>query len=375
MIKNPQSYLALALPLIASLSYADTVNWDNGGGDSNWETATNWNATTGGNDVAPVGSGSIAIKGDDVFINRTDTDVVNVNNDISGYFGRVDVRRGTLNINAGGVLRTSQASSSEMGRAGITGALNIIGAAGAGNEAAFYVGHSIEVRHGGDFNITVGTNGLLEFKDGGQGGRDYRVRFGSYTSNLTLDNDGTFRSNEGSDIDIDGHSNIFVNDTATFEMTSGNYQMDGAGSNDAYNHKFSVNGSAANVTLNNVDAFVNNVAASTAFEFIADASGISTITVGTLDMDGTEAAGLIVDTTLLSGATQSLELFDYATIAGAAFSDVTLVGGNYTVDNIDYTGGDGSSIILDLVAIPEPGTFALLAGLSGLTFVAMRRRK
>ncbi|CAA6676241.1 MULTISPECIES: PEP-CTERM sorting domain-containing protein [unclassified Lentimonas] len=57
----------------------------------------------------------------------------------------------------------------------------------------------------------------------------------------------------------------------------------------------------------------------------------------------------------------SIADFDYMTVVFGI--DTTLTAGSITVDNFNMT------------AIPEPGTYALLAGLTGLVFVMVRRRR
>ncbi|WP_345785454.1 PEP-CTERM sorting domain-containing protein [Thalassobacterium maritimum] len=46
--------------------------------------------------------------------------------------------------------------------------------------------------------------------------------------------------------------------------------------------------------------------------------------------------------------------------------------------NITPNANIGASVVLDnltVTTVPEPGTYALLAGLSGLTFAMLRRRR
>ena len=85
--------------------------------------------------------------------------------------------------------------------------------------------------------------------------------------------------------------------------------------------------------------------------------------------------------TMFLGATESA-LVDGVTITGSSDnSDVWSLAGDsssFTIGS-DVFGGDSSNFALgsftvDVVAVPEPGTYALLSGLLALGFVALRRR-
>ncbi len=75
--------------------------------------------------------------------------------------------------------------------------------------------------------------------------------------------------------------------------------------------------------------------------------------------DSFSIAGNITDTTVTHPSGPSVALND------TSFT-ITQVSGAWNLTDVDFT--------VNVVAVPEPGTFALLAGLTGLAFVMLRRR-
>lgn len=75
--------------------------------------------------------------------------------------------------------------------------------------------------------------------------------------------------------------------------------------------------------------------------------------------DAFSIAGNITDTTVTHPSGPSVALND------TSFT-ITQVSGAWNLTDVDFT--------VNVVAVPEPGTFALLAGLTGLAFVMLRRR-
>jgi hypothetical protein len=67
----------------------------------------------------------------------------------------------------------------------------------------------------------------------------------------------------------------------------------------------------------------------------------------------------------------------WANISSATFAtDAALVLGTYQEGGSVWTSGDPITLGgFEAIAIPEPGTYALLAGLTGLVFVMIRRRR
>ncbi|CAA6691675.1 MULTISPECIES: hypothetical protein [unclassified Lentimonas] len=111
--------------------------------------------------------------------------------------------------------------------------------------------------------------------------------------------------------------------------------------------------------------------------FNASAAGAVTLFEVTDELSIANAT-LNLDLTALTAGTElgTYELFDYGTIAGT-FATVNVTGleagQSFTTDYAyDIGGGD---LGVAITVIPETGTYALLAGLTGMAFVMLRRRQ
>ena len=148
---------------------------------------------------------------------------------------------------------------------------------------------------------------------------------------------------------IDTALDLSINKSATFDMLGGAFTAVGnllSGSTGG--QKLNVHGGIMNFTDTN--AFD----VGTAGNLIVDFDGVGEL-VFDLETDSaryTALSGLITD--------------------AIAASYITYQGGAYDIANMTL---DGTNNIITLSAIPEPGTYALLAGCFGLTWVMLRRRR
>ncbi|MGJ8640510.1 MAG: PEP-CTERM sorting domain-containing protein [Opitutaceae bacterium] len=135
---------------------------------------------------------------------------------------------------------------------------------------------------------------------------------------------------------------------------------------------FAIEGDSATVTVtNNVLARASSV-----FSFTLGATGVDAIdTTGNLTIS-TGASLSIVGAAYVDLGPDTINLFEASTINGTfALSDITVTGlGTEGVDwSLTQNAGGSGDIVLSI--IPEPGTYALMAGLLGLCSVVLRRRR
>jgi hypothetical protein len=363
-LKNAAIFASLAtLPAISGFA----VDWSGGGADNDWTTdgvGGNW-----GGLAAPV-------SGEQSQVQNNANHVVDITTDLTNS-GTEDFnlswRSGTFNIESTGKVASSVGTNLETGDTNGTD-LDANSVTQINVKGELDIKHSMRLARYGNTRIDVTDNGILKGSGASGGGRVFG--FDTYDASINVSGNGQVITSGVQVSAFNSADSAFnLSENATINLSASDYIMSTANS---VKHTFSVTGSNVTATLGDVDAFATDLGDAAIFKFIADASGISTIGLSALTLDGGDhAADVIVDTTLLTGGNQTLELFDYATISGSTFADVQLIGGNFTIGAINYTGGDGTSITLDLVAIPipEPSAYALFAGLLGLTSVIVRRRK
>lgn len=296
-------------------------------------------------------------------------DVVTVNTVIANEVGFTRVNTGAvLNVATGGSLTVKSGSSVDVQDATI----NVTG-------GTFNTKHTVEFGRqlvSGEtaaLNVSAGTFSLTSVQNTSQ----FQLRNNSNlgTGTVSVSGTGSFVGTSGRDI---SHTDLLdftmsLSDSATLNMvaTSGSSNWDMAGDADVVglSHTFSITGSSVTAAIDTIQAFSTVASQEAVFKFTADGSGFSTFDVGTLTLNGGDhAADLIVD---LSGLTTgSFDLFSYDSLVGSAFNSVSFINGSAT---LDY--GIGTSDTISISVIPEPGTYALLAGLLGLSFVMMRRRQ
>ncbi len=294
-------------------------------------------------------------------------------------------------INSGVVTLQSTTSLNTIGKIVVKGTLNLD--ANLTTTVAYsYLGSW------SDFTVNhyAGTLTLVTRADIGDGGSDGTNYIGTYNLNGgTLDVNGndfrlgyvgtgsanraTLNVNGGA---LDADNNVTVRQ-GTLHVTdgsvnvSGTYNMD---ANDGATPEIHIDGAeATSVSFGALDAF--NASGQTTIRFTLDSSGqVTVITAGTLNINGTVNADLIVDATALSPNTHlgDLVLFDYGTLNGAAFNSISVLSGSevtYTPSYLHDIDGEGDlGIALEgFYIIPEPAT-GLLVLLGALMFLHRRRR-
>lgn len=350
-------------------------NFNNGGGDGNWNTAANWNpAGLPGSGTAPNStSGDQArIAAYTVALNNTEPTAGQVYLAIGGA--------GTLNVSTGANLTLGDGFFDGWDHVGTYnqtgGAIMVNGAnsfevsrgAGTAGSSFSQTGGSLIIGGGGSFDVGYGAAATAAV-DGGSltGSSTVEVGFGG-NSTLAIKSGtvstGNFQvgqsggSNTGALTLGGGSSPANVSWGGFMDVRGGTGSLSVVGS-----------GSSLMGTRSSGDGLL--IGANDSVNFTFDSAGISPInlTTSTLNLSTTNTT-LNLDGSGVTGP-GVYTLLDYAADDG----------GN-TFSNVDYTGfsaGDTESVqynpgsITLTVAAPEPGSFALI-GLAGLGLLARRRR-
>ncbi len=416
LYRNFLTFLALAF--VASASIASAQEWDGDAGNpGDWNDATNWVGDTlpgvGGNVVvggAVLPNATANISGS--LSNPTINDFRIGADAAGGANGTVNQSAGSLTVQGWALIGIDSAA----GNTGNTGSLNLSGTAAFdvdvtqnGGAQEFHVGLGGGTGASNQGFVTVADQASLFFPRGYIGTNDGNTGTmtqtgGSVTANdwlsvgrdggatglytmsggtLTITNDGlTIGENNGATgtMDVSGSSII-----ETPNLQVGRFGGGAEGT-------LSIDGS--NVLLVTGNMRVGGDAAAETdttgnIEFIADANGVSAITAtGDLLLNTGASVGssnLSVDLTAdsdfaLWGATGTLQeilLIDYAgallgNFTGLTEGSIVDIGGGKTA-TISYVGGDGTDVVLQVFAVPEPSSMIVL-GLGALALVSRRRR-
>lgn len=342
-------YFTLLIMSAVPLSAANQV-LDADGGD--WNDAGNWTS-------------AVPTSADIAIINNNNTATLNtVAVDVGTLRMVNNANDGTFTMSAGGSLNVSTLFQMGAGGTGTattninggtfsfvnsslgavtTSILNIDGGAASTSNA-----NGVQVLANGTLNVIGGS-----FTHSGTGTRT--VTDGDGAVNVS---GGSFNAVGASPSDILRMRNDMTISGGTVNLTGGQVVFD-------QGHDLNVVGNDATINMDrlNYGSFTG------AINFDFDSDGISSI-ISSAFMNLANAS-IAVDGTNYTGGAGVFTLFESASLSGLPSSAVANNFGGLT----GTFSQSGENYILTLTAIPEPGTYALLAGCFALASVMIRRRK
>ncbi len=327
--------IGAALLCAASTSYATTLPFLGGNNtDSNWNVGTNWtgDSVPGSGDTALVNQNRRAYVDSDVAFGGI---LTNQNTSNGAQTSEVDVR-------TGGILAVSTASNGSS--VGAHGLIKVTG--GTMTTTGAVTNRDVISLESGALSLfnaaTSGNNQALSAAAG-----SLNVTGGTLTAGAAMTT-GTIQF--FSAIDISGGS--FTTAVQTFFSGT----------------SLTVNGDAATIVLKDLNQIDTRAVD---FNFNFGATNVSTIvsTGGFMNLAG---ATINVNGSGYAGGAGVFDLITSGNYADDIFAGQSVTG----FDGLDgVVSASGNNLILTLTTIPEPGTYALLAGLTGLVFVMVRRRR
>jgi fibronectin-binding autotransporter adhesin len=317
-------------------------------GTSNSSSSANRSFTVGSS------NGEIAV---------TNTGTFTLNGVVAGSGSLTKTGTGTLYLNATSTYSGGTAIKSGALRVGVAASLGTgtvtLGSIGGGN--ASLISNLAGYTYANNINVIAGSGGTLTL------GSDSTAGFNSiFSGDISIGDNLTITSSAPSDNRLSftgilsGTGNITKIGTGDLRLTSDN----------TWTGNLSINEGSVNLASTGELRFA-----------LADGGVSNQITgVGSAQFDGT----FVIDTSALTGlgSWQLVDTSSLATTFGSSFTLTVLNGDSFTqqLDGTTYTLDDWSfSTLTGLLtlgaAIPEPSTFAGLAGLAALGFASLRRRR
>ena len=333
--------IGAALLCATSTSYAADITYtgtDNA--ETNWNVGTNWS------------SGSLPTSADTAIINQNRTTFVDSAVNFGGTLTNQNSAAGStsvVDVRTGGTLAVSLATNGTA--SGGDGVINVTG----GTMTA-----GSEIINHGTINLSSGTLSLFNNASGSNGDKALAAAGGI----LNVTGGALIAGANKSGGNLSFRSSVVISGGSFTTTGSQTFFTDGA--------SLTINGDAATIGF---DSLVQNRAARAAdFNFNFGATGVSA--VGSSGFMSIWNATINVDGSGYTGGAAVFDLFtssSFLDLDSNDFATMSTVAGFAGLDGVVSV--SGNNLILTLTTIPEPGTYALLAGLTGLVWVMVRRRR